>query len=262
MSHEPAGHEMETVMGARFRSPGARTLGVRDDRSVTRVVLMGTVLAGVVLTGCSATNAATGRSSARSGGVSTSVVSGAMPGMSMGPGQSMPGMSASGASASGLSASGVSAAGQSAALASAAGKPTATALMVCSNDIKDKVKEVLALTARPEASSSFANEIYTCTYKLAIGPLVLSVQHSPNKAAAGGYFDGLRSKLGQTSTLDGLGEKAFGTPTGVAVVLKDDETLMVDATGVPAVFGSNQQKRTDLANEIASDVLGCWTGGE
>lgn len=244
-------------MGARFRSPGARTLGVRDDRSVTRVVLMGTVLAGVVLTGCSATNAATGRSSARSGGVSTSVVSGAMPGMSMGPGQSMPGMSASGASASGLSASGVSAAGQS-----AAGKPTATALMVCSNDIKDKVKEVLALTARPEASSSFANEIYTCTYKLAIGPLVLSVQHSPNKAAAGGYFDGLRSKLGQTSTLDGLGEKAFGTPTGVAVVLKDDETLMVDATGVPAVFGSNQQKRTDLANEIASDVLGCWTGGE
>jgi hypothetical protein len=26
------------------------------------------------------------------------------------------------------------------------------------------------------------------------------------------------------------------------------------------VFGVDRQKRTDLANEIASDVLGCWTG--
>ena len=44
------------------------------------------------------------------------------------------------------------------------------------------------------------------------------------------------------------------------VVVKDNETLTVDATGLPAVFGSQQQKRTDLAYEIASDVLGCWTG--
>jgi hypothetical protein len=28
------------------------------------------------------------------------------------------------------------------------------------------------------------------------------------------------------------------------------------------VFGPQQQRRTDLAYEIASDVLGCWTGDE
>ena len=39
-------------------------------------------------------------------------------------------------------------------------------------------------------------------------------------------------------------------------------TLRVDATGLPAVFGTQKQKRTDLAYEIASDVLGCWTGDE
>ncbi|MGZ4558702.1 MAG: hypothetical protein ACXVXF_08540 [Mycobacteriaceae bacterium] len=58
----------------------------------------------------------------------------------------------------------------------------------------------------------------------------------------------------------GLGEQAYGTPRGTVVVLKDSQTLVVDATAMPSVFGSDQQKRTDLAYEIASDVLGCWTG--
>jgi hypothetical protein len=28
------------------------------------------------------------------------------------------------------------------------------------------------------------------------------------------------------------------------------------------VFGPQRQRRTDLAFEIASDVLGCWTGDD
>ncbi len=43
--------------------------------------------------------------------------------------------------------------------------------------------------------------------------------------------------------------------------MKDNETLVVDARRLPAVFGAEQQKRTDLATEIASDVLDCWTDG-
>ncbi|MDQ2836905.1 MAG: hypothetical protein M3Y89_05730 [Actinomycetota bacterium] len=183
---------------------------------------------GVLLAGCASTQASTPRSA------------GPAPAMSMAPGQSMAGMSMPSASA--------------------AAKPTATALMICSDDIKDKVKEVLKLSGQPQASSTFANQIYTCTYHLSIGPLVLAVQHSPSKTAAMSYFNHLKATFGQTESLLGLGEKAYGAPSGVAVVLKDDETLVVDARGVPAVFGHDQQKRTDLANEIASDVLGCWTG--
>ena len=52
------------------------------------------------------------------------------------------------------------------------------------------------------------------------------------------------------------------SPTGTVVVIKDSQTLTVDATGLPAVFGAEDQKRTDLAYEVASDVLGCWTGDE
>ena len=148
------------------------------------------------------------------------------------------------------------------AMTGSASKPTATALMVCSDDIKGKVTPVLKLKASPATRDSFANELYTCTYSLPMGSLVLSVQHSSSKAAAGQYFDGLRTKLAPATTLDGLGERAYGTGTGIAVVIKDDETLEVDATGLPPVFGADQQKRTDLAYEIASDVLGCWTGDE
>ena len=146
--------------------------------------------------------------------------------------------------------------------APAASKPTATALMVCSDDIKGKVKQVLALPGLPPTTASFANAIYTCAYHLPVGPLVLSVQHADSKLAAHAYYTAMRSSLGSTEPLLGLGDEAFGSAGGVAVVRKDNETLVVDARGVPAVFGSNQQKRTDLADEVASDVLGCWTGSD
>jgi hypothetical protein len=29
---------------------------------------------------------------------------------------------------------------------------------------------------------------------------------------------------------------------------------------LPQEFGANGQRRTDLAYEVASDVMGCWTG--
>jgi hypothetical protein len=145
---------------------------------------------------------------------------------------------------------------------SPAGGPPATALMVCSQDISSKVVQVLSLDAPPPTRSAWDGSLYTCAYDLPMGAMVLSVQVRSDKAAAGAAFDADRTRRGQNNTLPGLGERAFGTPDGVTVVLKDDQVLTVDATALPEVFGSNDQHRTDLANEIASDVLGCWTGDE
>ena len=195
--------------------------------------------AGILLAGCAASQAATTTTS--------------MPGMSMAPGQTMPGMTPT--------ATGAPSASSKASTASAATGPSAAAQMVCSTDIKDKVKQVLSLPTTPAAHSTFVDHRYTCTYDLPMGPLLLSVQDSPSKAAAGAYFTRLRPTLGTTDTLIGLGERAYGTPSGTVVVLKDSQTLSVDATGLPTVFGAQKQKRTDLAYEIASDVLGCWTNG-
>ncbi|UQX86931.1 hypothetical protein M6D93_11505 [Jatrophihabitans telluris] len=192
--------------------------------------------AALLLAGCASTNAATPTSSARAAAANSTAS------MPMTPGQSMAGMSMTSSAP--------------------ANRPTATALMVCSDDIKGKVKQVLALSSAPRTTSAFANEIYSCTYDLSVGPLLLSVQHSESKAAADTYYNRVKASLGKTETLLGLGDKAFGSSAGVAVVMKDNETLVVDARSLPAVFGANQQKRTDLANEVASDVLGCWTGNE
>ena len=196
--------------------------------------------AGLVLAGCASSQAATHTTS--------------MPGMSMAPGQTMPGMTPSATATAAPS-------GSSKASTASASGPSAAAQMVCSADIKDKVKQVLSLSSSPLTHSTFVDHRFTCTYDLPMGPLKLSVQDSPNKAAAGTYFTGLRPTLGTTDTLIGLGERAYGTPSGTVVVLKDSQTLSVDATGLPTVFGAQQQKRTDLAYEIASDVLGCWTNG-
>lgn len=198
--------------------------------------------AALVLAGCATSQAATTTTS--------------MPGMSMAPGQTMPGMTPSSSATATAAPS-----GSSQASTTSASGPSAAAQMVCSADIKDKVTQVLGLSSSPVTHSTFVDHRFTCTYDLPMGPLKLSVQDSASKAAAGTYFTKLRPTLGATDTLIGLGERAYGTPSGTVVVLKDSQTLDVDATGLPTVFGAQRQRRTDLAYEIASDVLGCWTNG-
>jgi hypothetical protein len=142
----------------------------------------------------------------------------------------------------------------------AADAPPETATMVCGTEIKGKVKQVLALPAEPDTRSSWAHSVYTCSYTLPMGPMTLTVQVLPDAAGAGAKLDADQAATAGAQPLAGLGERAWGTPAGTAVVLKDNEILTVDTTGLPEVFGANGQKRTDLAYEVASDVLGCWTG--
>ena len=203
----------------------------------TRQLLLGLSGGLVLLTGCAS---AEGSSSA-AGGASMSMAPGhSMAGMSTAPGHSMAGMS----------------------VAPAGSEPSKAALMICSDDIRDQVRTALRLTAPVPVRSSWQNRLYTCAYTLPVGPMVLSVQESTSKPAAADYFRRLRARLGSTEPLLGLGEQAYATKTGTVVVLKDDMTLRVDTTGLPVVFGSQQQRRTDLAYEVASVVLGCWTGHE
>lgn len=140
--------------------------------------------------------------------------------------------------------------------------PSATAKMVCGDDIRGQVSKVLKLGAAPVTRSSWANQLYTCTYSLPMGPMVLSVKQSASRAEAAKYFAGLRPSVGHTESSPGLGEQAYSTGTGIVVVIKDNMTLEVNTTKLPAVFGSDGQRRSDLAYEVASDVLGCWTGDE
>ena len=145
--------------------------------------------------------------------------------------------------------------------ADAAGPP-ASALMVCSDDIRSKVQKALDLPGEPHTSATWADSVYTCTYDLPMGPMTLAVRVLPGDAQAAARLAADQKAATGAQPLAGLGERAWGTPAGDAEVLKDNQILLVDTTGLPAVFGASRQKRTDLAYELASDVLGCWTGNE
>lgn len=193
----------------------------------------------VLLAGCGSSSAATQPEAA------TSTLSGtsAMPGMPGMPGMSgMPGMPSGTAPAGGSATSG----------------PTETAVMVCGGRVADAVGQALALDGPPHADSGWAAPVFTCTYHLPMGPLVLTVQVAPDRPGAGAAFDADQRRRGETTTLPGLGERAFGTPAGVTEVVKDAQVLTVDATGLPEVFGTDGQRRTDFANEVAAAVMGCW----
>ncbi|MEO8888474.1 MAG: hypothetical protein ABI429_04175 [Jatrophihabitantaceae bacterium] len=146
--------------------------------------------------------------------------------------------------------------------AAAAGAPSAAAKMVCSDEIRKAVSAVLALTSAPATHATWVEHKYTCTYHLPMGEFVLSVKESATLPAAKAYTDSVRTGLAGAKALAGLTDTAFGTPGGVVILLKDNDTLSVDASALPAQFGDQHQKRTDFAYEIASDILGCWTGND
>ena len=139
-------------------------------------------------------------------------------------------------------------------------EPSASALMICAAEVRADLNTVLAIKQTPAGTATFADHLYTCRYTLPMGTLILSVKESPDATSTAAYFKTLRNQLGNPEDLAGLGEAAYGTNDGTVVLRKDNDVLRVDATRMPAVFGSQHAKRNDFAYEIASDILGCWTG--
>lgn len=144
----------------------------------------------------------------------------------------------------------------------ASGPVPATARMICNDDIKGKVAQALRLGAPPTTHDRWADDVYTCDYSLPMGEMSLSDQVFPDAGAARAHLAATQSQDATAQPLAGLGQQAYGSSRGLAVVLKDDQILTVDATALPDRFGATDQRRGDLAYEVASDVLGCWTGDE
>lgn len=139
--------------------------------------------------------------------------------------------------------------------------PSATARMVCGAEIRGNVARVSALSA-PAGTSTWADHLYTCTYRLPAGSLVLSVKDSADAASGKQFFARLRQHVGHTTPLSGmlsLGLPSFQTSDGTVVFLKDGKTLTVDATRLPSTIGRYRQSRPDLAYAVAASVVACWS---
>jgi hypothetical protein len=120
----------------------------------------------------------------------------------------------------------------------APGRPTPTAALICGDEIKGKVQQVLKLRAPAPTNSCFADDLFTCRYTLPQGTMRLSVRHSATKTAALAYLRTRRSAVKAGEATPGLGERAYSTGTGIVLVIKDNETLEVDTTALPKVFGT------------------------
>ena len=140
--------------------------------------------------------------------------------------------------------------------------PPAAAEMVCSDEIRKQVTDALAPVAVPAPQATWADSVYTCTYAVPGGPLVLSVAVAPTDAGAADTLQTMRTQLGATEPEPGLGEQAFGAEDGTILAVKDNMVLHVDATALTVDTGAVPTSRIALARLLAAAVFNCWIGNE
>jgi hypothetical protein len=140
-------------------------------------------------------------------------------------------------------------------------EPSETASMICSEEIRLAVQQTFGRSSLASGTSTWVNDLYTCTYQTPTGPLVLSVQDATDQVAGRTYFQRLRAQIRPLHALHGL--EAFGLPSyesakGHVIFLKDGKTLHVDATALQGASGAHHLSQADVAYAIAADVIGCW----
>jgi hypothetical protein len=148
-------------------------------------------------------------------------------------------------------------------LSRAARAPSAAARMVCDEEIRTAVA-TLAAPAVPVVTSTWRAPVFTCTYRLSGRSLLVDVREAGSAKAAVADLGRLRRQARSPRTITGaagFGLPGFETPDGVVAFAKDDKTLHIDARGLAAHTGDARQTPSQVAYQLASDILGCWTGG-
>lgn len=142
-----------------------------------------------------------------------------------------------------------------------ANAPSAAALMVCGDQPKERLRSILDLGSDPHTINTWANSTFTCTYHLAEGALVISVQEATDKASARKYFDAMQALAKDATPIEGLanlGFPAYETADGSAVFQKDNFVLHVNASDLPPNLGPENITRNALAYQLSTTILACW----
>jgi hypothetical protein len=139
--------------------------------------------------------------------------------------------------------------------------PSAAALMVCGDQPKERLRAILDLDSDPHTINNWADSTFTCTYHLAEGALVISVQDATDQASARKYFDAMQALAKDAAPIQGLanlGFPAYETDDGSAVFQKDSFVLKVDASALPATLAPDNITRNALAYQLSTTILACW----
>lgn len=142
-----------------------------------------------------------------------------------------------------------------------ASAPSQAATMVCADEAKQNIEEILALPAIPTTTDHWDGTTYSCTYPLEVGDFVMTVTESTNGADAAALAKQL-ADAAQAPPIEGLanlGLPGFQSSDGSVIFAKDNMTLHVDATAFPATVGPNKVTAGSFAYELATTILACWT---
>ena len=131
--------------------------------------------------------------------------------------------------------------------------------MICAAEAREEIDAALGRNAASVTRPTWVDHVYSCTYVYPNGKATLSVKELSSLDATVAYFDALEKARGKAHWLYGLGQGAFITNTGDAVVRKDYKVLLVDVHAIPANF-TPTLRRPDVAQNIALTIMACWTG--
>ena len=141
-----------------------------------------------------------------------------------------------------------------------AATPSRSAKMICEQEAADEIAAVIGVKTTKPVVPTWSHGLYSCRYVYPNGEIALSVKELPSESATDAYFALLRRQHGEQRTWANLGQGAFVTPNGSMVVRKDYKVLFVDISRLPALFGSPRTARANAAVNVATTIMGCWTG--
>jgi hypothetical protein len=138
--------------------------------------------------------------------------------------------------------------------------PSKSAKMLCGDDVRGEVQDLVGVPITKPLAPTWKDHVYSCRYVYSDGVLTLSVKELANTADTDAYFASQATDLGKKKTIQGLGQGAFTTKNGSAVVRKDYKVLLVDVSGLPEQFGTPPDSKGNVALNVAAEIMGCWTG--
>ncbi|MDT7616658.1 MAG: hypothetical protein QOF00_4105 [Pseudonocardiales bacterium] len=146
------------------------------------------------------------------------------------------------------------------AAAVAPAQPSVSAKMVCEPEAQDDITEALGIAAQRVETPTWKDHLYSCRYDYAGGSFLMSVKELADDLTTTDYYEALGKQLGNTQSIDGLGQGAFITPNGSVVVRKDFKVLLVDDSTLPPKLASPPLTPSNVAMLVAKTIMGCWSG--
>lgn len=145
--------------------------------------------------------------------------------------------------------------------AAAGNAPSPAARMVCEAEVQEELVATLRVSPSKPPTATWRDHLYACSYSYPTGTMVLSVKELADDQAALAYYAARKQGFATTTTQRIEGQDAFTAPNGSVFVRKDAKVLQVDVSRLPARFGQPPFPRAIAAFNVASTVMGCWTGG-